>query len=123
MTDHPSNAILYPKFLIPSKNSQARATPTSLNYVADDITQRFLRYDSIQVTTFIRNQFVDNNTSYRSFFDHLLDDIAVLVQIVRNHTYDEREYLLFLHYKQSRLLPVRRKSNLHLLLPLRNLVI
>ena len=57
-----------------------------LDNIADDVAQGFFRNNGIQITAFVRNQLIDNDTADRSFLNHLLNNVAILVKVVCHHT-------------------------------------
>ena len=60
---------------------------THLDYVADDVTERFLGDNRIDVSRFCRNNFIDNHTTYGSIMHHLVYNETVLVNILDHNAY------------------------------------
>ena len=56
-----------------------------LDDMTDDVAQRLLRNDGIDVSGFVGHDLVDNDTAHRSLMHHLLDDIAIFVHIVHQN--------------------------------------
>ena len=68
----------------------------SLDNIADDVTQRLLGNDRIDISTFCRHDFVNDHTTNRSFLNHLINNIAVFIQVFCNNADDSMDiYLTF----------------------------
>ena len=56
----------------------------ALDDLGDDVAERLLRDDGINKTDFARNDFVDNDTTYRSFHQ-VTDGETILIDVVYQH--------------------------------------
>ena len=59
----------------------------NFNHLTDNIAQRFLRKDFIDIADLLRHILINQYTTHRRILDHVLDNITVLIDIFHNDRY------------------------------------